>query len=114
MQKCIIFIQINHYKFMSNILSDDIIKEWGLQALPNDKQVDLVDRIGKMMYQAILVRALDILSLNEQTEFDVLLDNDKTTPNDVLAFLRSKIPTFDVLVEEERQNLKQDLLVSTN
>jgi len=96
---------------MSNILSKDVIKEWGLQSLPPDKQEDFVERIGKMMYQAILVKALDILSEKEQTEFDLLLDEDATTPNEVLAFLKSKIPTFDQLVMEERESLKEDLLI---
>lgn len=96
---------------MSDILSKDIIKEWGLEALPADKQEDIVDRIGRMMYQAILVKALDILSEKEQTEFDLLLDEDGTTPTEVLGFLKSKIPTFDLLVSEERMNLKNDLLI---
>ena len=96
---------------MNDFLSNEIIKEWGLEPLPKDKQSDVADRIGKMIYQAVLVKALDILSEQEQTEFDQLLDDNATTPQDVLAFLKSKIPTFDQLVLEERQNLKKDLLV---
>ena len=96
---------------MTDILSKDIIKEWGLESLPPEKQVDIADRIGRMIYQAVLVRALDILSEEEQTEFDTLLDKDETTPQEVMAFLQSKIPTFEQLVSEERNNLKQDLLV---
>lgn len=96
---------------MNNILSKDIIEDWGLGSLPPDKQADVVDRMGKMIYQAILVRALDILSEKEQEEFDLILDNDSSTPQDVLTFLQSKIPTFDQLVIEERNSLKQDLLV---
>lgn len=98
---------------MSNILSKDIIEEWGLGSLPSDKQMDIVDRMGKMIYQAVLVRSLDILSEKEQEEFDSILDNDMSTPQDVLSFLKSKIPTFDQIVIEERNSLKQDLLVTT-
>lgn len=96
---------------MNNILSKDIIEDWGLGSLPPDKQADVVDRMGKMIYQAVLVRALDILSKKEQEEFDVILDKDSSTPQEVLAFLKSKIPTFDQLVIEERNSLKQDLMV---
>lgn len=96
---------------MNNILSKDIIEDWGLGSLPPDKQADVVDRMGKMIYQAVLVRALDILSEKEQEEFDVILDKDSSTPQEVLAFLKSKIPTFDQLVIEERNSLKQDLMV---
>lgn len=96
---------------MKNILSSDIIKEWGLQALPQDKQAETVERIGKIIYQALLVRSLDILSENEQMEFDLLLDEDMTTPDDVMAFLQKKIPNFEQIVLDERKKLKEDLLV---
>ena len=98
---------------MTNILSKDIIQEWGLSNLPEIKQVEMMDRIGRLLYQALLVRSLDILSESEQSEFDLLLDKDVTTPQDVLLFLKSKIPTFDMMVMEERDKLKEDLLVPT-
>ena len=96
---------------MNTILSKDIIAEWGLGSLPEPKQVEMVERIGRIMYQAILIKALDILSEKEQTEFDLLLDEDSTTPDTVLAFLQKKIPTFERLVRDERKNLKEDLLM---
>ena len=98
---------------MTDILSQDVIQEWGLSSLPKEKQMEMVERIGRLVYQAILSRALDILSEKEQIEFDLLLDEDATTPQDVLAFLSSKISTFDQLVLEERQKLKADILVPT-
>jgi len=96
---------------MTNILSKDIIKEWGLGSLPEAKQLEIVERLGRLMYQSILVKSLDILSEKEQTEFDLLLDENTTTPEDALKFLASKIPTFDLLLTEEKQKLKEDLLV---
>ena len=98
---------------MNDTITDEIIKEWELEGLPKDKQMEMADRIGKMMYQALLVRALDILSEKEQEEFDALLDEDGTTPQDVMKFLASKIPTFDRLVEDEKSQLKQILLIPT-
>lgn len=92
-------------------ISKDIIKEWGLQSMSPEKQEEMVERIGRMLYQAILVRSLDILSEKEQNEFDTILDNDDTTPQNVLAFLESKIPTFQTLLSEEKMNLKRDILV---
>ena len=96
---------------MMNIFSKDIIKEWGLSSLPDSKREEMVNRIGRIIYQALLVRSLDILSDVEQTELDTLLDIDSTTPQDVLLFLKLKIPTFEQLIIEERKNLKEDLLI---
>lgn len=96
---------------MNSILSKEIVHEWGLQSLPEMKQIEIVDRIGRMLYQAILVRSLDILSEKEQVELDLLLDEDTTTPQDVLIFLNTKIPTFNQLRLEEISKLKEDLLM---
>ena len=96
---------------MNNLLTKDVVTEWGLGSLEPEKQAEMVERIGRLMYQAILVKALDILSEKEQVEFDLLLDEDSTTPDDVLGFLQKKIPTFDLMVIEERRALKEDLLM---
>jgi len=96
---------------MNNALSKDIIKEWGLGSLAPEKQLEMVERIGRIIYQAVLVRTLDILSEKDQNEFDLLLDQDTTTPDDVLAFLQKKIPTFEQILLEERKSIKEDLLV---
>ena len=94
-----------------NLLSQDIINEWGLQNLSEAEQVNYIERIGRLIYQAILVRSLDILSSGEEIEFDALLDQDSTTPEDVLAFLQKKIPTFHLLLKEEIERLKEDVVV---
>ncbi len=96
---------------MNNSLSKDIIKEWGLGSLSPEKQMEMVERIGRIIYQAVLVRTLDILSEKDQDEFDALLDQDTTTPDEVLAFLQKKIPTFEQIMLEERKSIKEDLLV---
>ena len=62
------------------------------------------------LYQAILVKSLDILSSSEEDGLDLLLDEDSTTTEQVLAYLKSKIPTFDLLVIEEQNKLKENLV----
>lgn len=96
---------------MNTVLSQDIIKEWNLQSLPPTELEETVGRIGRILYQAILVRSLDILSEKEQDELDALLDKDETTPQIILAFLESKIPTFQDLLKEEKEGLKRDILI---
>ena len=95
-----------------NILSKDIIKEWKLESLSDSARAEALGRISRILYQAILVKSLDILSGDEQTKFDLLLEDNSTTPQDVLKFLQQKIPTFDLLVIEERKRLKEDLLMT--
>ena len=96
-----------------NIVSKEIIQEWGLGNLSEIKQVEMVERVGLLIYHAVLVQSLDILSDAEQTELDTLMGEDSTTTEDVLAFLNSKIPTFKELVKEEQDRLKESILVAS-
>lgn len=93
------------------ILSAEIIKEWNLVTLPVNKREEVVNKIGRILYQAVLVRTLEILSPEEQDELDDLMDKDTTTPKEVLLFLKKKIPTFETLLKEERENLRRDILI---
>lgn len=95
-----------------SILSKEIMTEWGVASLPPEEQNDAILRVGNILYQAVLVKSLDILSEKDEEELDALLDLDTTTTKDVLSFLKSKIPTFSQLVKEESQSLKQNLSIS--
>lgn len=92
-------------------ISSEIIKDWNLGKLPQEKRALVVSRISRVLLQALLVRSLDILSSEDQTGLDDLMDVDSTTTEDIILFLKSKIPTFDSLVKEERNNLRNSLLV---
>lgn len=92
-------------------LSKDIIKEWNMKGSEAQLAPEVL-ALGKTIYQAILVRSLDILNEKEEEALDALLDKDATTTEDVLKFLKSKIPTFDVLVKEEREKIKGGLVMS--
>ena len=95
------------------ILPKEIIREWNLEKMSPLKQKEAVERIGRILYQAILVKSLDILSDTQQAELDSLLNQDRTTPDQVLKFLKTKIPNFDSVLIEARQALKEDLVVQS-
>src|SRR3989344_2344053 len=86
LQGGLLFPDTAYERAFTNVLPKDIIKEWELGSLPAAKQLEIVERMVRLLFQAFLVRALDILSEKEQVEFDLLLDEDTTTPQDVLKF----------------------------
>lgn len=92
------------------ILSKDIAKEWGVSTLSPEKQREFINRVSRVLYQAILVRSLEELTLDEEKELDSLLDSDSTTPEKVVRFLRDKIVHFDDLLKDERRKLKEDFV----
>ncbi len=92
----------------------DITKEWAngwdVSKLTPEERDGLVARIEHLLYQAVLVRSLDILSTKEQEDLDILMNTDTTLPTDALLFLSKKIPTFTLLLREEADRLKADLI----
>ena len=90
-----------------NELSTQALSQWDLTDASAQERLEFVEEIGHEIYQAILVRSLDILSVDEESALDALLDKNETTPQDVLMFLQSKIPTFSLLVREEIAKVKE-------
>ncbi len=93
-----------------DFINPEIIRDWKLEHLSAEEQLDVLDRVGRLLYQAVLVRSLDILSEKEQGELDTLLDEEETTSADVYAFLNTKIEKFGDLVFEEREELRKTLI----
>lgn len=91
---------------MKNILPSDIVKEWGLGSLPYEKQLEMVERIGSIIYQALLVRSLDILSEKNRRS---LMDCRSRLYYSrwCFRFSTKKIPNFEKIVLEERKSWKR-------
>ncbi len=76
-------------------LPDEIIKEWGLTSFSPEEQIEMVEKLNKILYQLILGEAIELLPENEQDELDLFAERESTTPEMILAFLASKIPNFE-------------------
>jgi hypothetical protein len=83
-----------------------IISEWSLDNLPEDQQMEMVDKIGDLVYQSVLLKAVDMLDENGAEEFDTLVDTPGTDAPKVLAFFEKRIPNFDELVAGEVKAIK--------
>ncbi|HEC30601.1 MAG TPA: hypothetical protein ENI66_01135 [Candidatus Yonathbacteria bacterium] len=94
-----------------DILQKNIIKELGLENLPEDKREEVYLRISKIIYQNIIIRVVEILSEEEQDEFNKLLDEvaqEEGESDKVLEFLMAKINNFDDIVAEEIVRFKEE------
>ena len=92
-------------------LPPDIINEWGLASLEGNERTEAVQKIGKMIYQAVLSKSQENLVDEDKQELNKILENDYSTVKDVLIFLKSKINNFDDLVRGERENLKKEIIL---
>lgn len=85
-----------------------ILDLFELDKLPPDKAAEMVDRLGKLVFQAVLVRVLPMLSKPEMAEYEKILDS-KEGGEAVLNFLGEKVPNFKNIVKEEVNKLKAEL-----
>jgi len=98
---------------MDNIFNQNIISYLGLEHLDQDKQEETLLRIGKVIYQAMMLRVMDILSEDEQKEFGQILDAVGTNENkqgEIMDFLKVKIPNLDEVAKEEITKFKKETM----
>jgi hypothetical protein len=98
---------------MDNIFNQNIIGYLGLEHLDKEKQEETLLRVGKIIYQAVMLRVMDILSEDDQKEFEQILDTvgaDESKQGDIMTFLNSKIPNLDEISKEEITKFKEDTM----
>ena len=91
---------------IAELLNVDLVKELGLDSLPNDKKTALIDQMMQVLESRISIEVLSLLMEDDKKELDKVLDSD----GDLLEFLRSKIPNFDLMVAETIANFKKEML----
>lgn len=90
------------------MIDTQLLEEMGLASLPPDKQEEALLNIGRIVYQGILLRVMEILSDEEKKEFEALLAQKPEVEDRILKFLQVKIPDLDGLVEEEIARFKEE------
>jgi len=91
---------------ISELLNIDLAKELGLDNLPEDKKTALVEQMAEVVESRINIEVLSALSEEDKKELDGVLDSG----GDMVAFLRGKIPNFDILVAETVANFKKEIV----
>ena len=88
------------------LLNINLVKELGLDSLPQEKKSALIDQMLEVIESRINLEVLSILTEEQKKELDRILDSDE----DMLSFLRKNIANFDVMVAETIANFKKEVL----
>jgi hypothetical protein len=91
-----------------NMIERNILEELGLDELPPEKQEETILQIGRLIYQAVLIRALDRLSEEEQRDFERLLNEHPDDEAKFTGFLEQKVPDLDRIIQEEISKFKAE------
>jgi hypothetical protein len=85
----------------------NIIKELGLEGLPEDKQIELLTVMTESILKRITIRILEQLSEEEKKEFDQVRET--ADPDKINEFLREKIDNYDQMVQEIVTQFKEEM-----
>lgn len=89
---------------MFNEINKNIVVTLGINKLPVEQQKEAMERLGAIVYQEVMIRALEILSEEDKDEFEKIIEKD-ASPDNLLDFLATKIPNLEDIVKEEAEKL---------
>lgn len=89
-------------------LKETIVKQLGLENLSPDKQNEAIERIGKIIFQGTLMKILQTMNAEDQKELEQKLGAAKSE-EDIMSFLKEKVPNLEMLVQEEAKRFKEEM-----
>ncbi len=88
-------------------LRNNIITTFGIDKMPEEKREEMVNRIGKIIFEAVLMRVLPMLTEEELNEYEKLLEKN-VSPDQLMEFFFAKVPNFLEIISEESANFQKD------
>lgn len=92
---------------MFNTINNIIFTTLGIDTLPQGQQREAMERLSSIVYEAVMLRALDIMNEASIDEFETLAETDPESEA-LFAFLSEKVPGLDVIAREEAEKLKPE------
>ena len=98
---------------MDQKLRQTIINAYNLGSLPEEEQNDIIERIGSLIFQGILMRVMEGMPENLQSEFEDMLDKD-ASPEMIIGFLRENVSDFENIAKEEAEKFQRESMSVMN
>lgn len=92
---------------MSDDINKKIAKDFGLDNMDSRQQEEMVEKIGNLLFESVVERAVDVMDEESMNEFDGVIENAGSDYQKILSFLKSKVPGFNKIVSEELSRLKR-------
>ncbi|MEK9154761.1 MAG: hypothetical protein AAB596_01690 [Patescibacteria group bacterium] len=93
---------------MDNILKQNLIKEIGLDTLPQEEQESALLSIGRIIFQGVLIKVLDELNDKDKDELEKLLAEKSDDEAAILNFLRAKVANLEEIIKSEVERFKKE------
>ena len=86
---------------------ENIIKELGLEDLPEEKQAELLTTMTESILKRVTIAILERLSEEDKIKFDQV--REANDPDKIIEFLREKIDNYDQMVEGVVKEFKEEM-----
>jgi len=98
---------------MFNKINKKIIDVLGIGDLPIEKQNEVMEEIGALVYQSVITKSLDMMNAEDKNLFEKLISTNQN-PEAMFTYLGEKIKNIEELTEEEAHKFREEseLLVS--
>lgn len=92
-----------------DLLNENIIALLGLEALPDEEKVAMIEKMTDLVQKRVILRVMDLLAEEDAAKMAEMEKN----PEEVIAFIAEKVPNFDQIMQEEIVRLKQEMIDAT-
>lgn len=92
------------------MIKKDLFDLFQLDKMSPEKAEETLNRLSKLIFQAILVRVLPTFTEEQLKEYDEIINNEKNNADELFIFLRNNTEDFDKVIKEEAENLRQELV----
>ncbi|MFH1173425.1 MAG: DUF5663 domain-containing protein [bacterium] len=95
----------------NELLQANIISLLGLESLPEERKIKFLEKVADLVFKQTMIRVMDKLSPADQTKLGQMIDANQ--PDQTNAFIVSKVPNFEEIMNEEIIKVKEDLMKET-
>jgi predicted transposase YdaD len=92
---------------MFNQANKNIIEILGIDKLPTDKQKEAMERLGGIVYQEVMLRALETMTEEDKDAFEKMIETNPD-PEAMFTYLGTKVPNLNEIVSEEAESLRAE------
>ncbi len=93
---------------MQTNIHQSLAKALGIENLEASKQEEIITSTGALIYQSVLMRALEEMPDEQVDEFEKITATNPT-PEVVFDFFRLKIPNFEAMIADEAQKFMSEI-----
>lgn len=90
-----------------NEVRQNIIDLFEIDKMPEDKQEEMLEKIGGIIFKATLMRILPMMPEEDLEEYNRMMD-ENASPEKVFDFLFEKVPNFFGIIAEESEAFRKE------